>query len=187
MATEWKLGWVRSYREGMPLHESDLNRLLNERERIRYALEDMALALEGLAMHAELDTPESSAEGRRRLVIETGIIVSYARPFSGNEVGRIIPNWGGEDTQGYEALHEELIALRDSFYAHTDKPAKSGRSLRVQDDTPAGVLVHEWPGWLPDTNARIRELAEVQRVWLAFVHTRVEAELAAGDDTVTKA
>jgi hypothetical protein len=67
---------------------------------------------------------------------ETGVVVSYARPFTRHGVGQLNRDeWAPED-QAHRAVHCELIWLRNKVFAHTDKT-----DLReVVDVAPIGEI-----------------------------------------------
>ena len=51
----------------------------------------------------------------------TGMVVAYARPFSAsNRIGRISTDFDSFEDSQKEAHHQQLLALRDKLYAHTD-------------------------------------------------------------------
>ena len=68
------------------------------------------------------DLLSSQSSDELRYTILRDVVVSYSRPFSGNR-GRLVKKHRLPDAmvpQAMSALHNELIALRDQAFAHTD-------------------------------------------------------------------
>jgi hypothetical protein len=74
---------------------------------------DVSAAAEFLA-----DT-QSRLEPPVRRVVEAGVVVVYARPFTDGKVGRLGANYAPKDTY-FKALHKRLLELRNRLQAHTD-------------------------------------------------------------------
>jgi hypothetical protein len=86
--------------------------------RFRFAKTDMDLAAhaaEGLIDARENDGPARIFER----VLETGMIVTYARPYvEGNQAG-VGARWRPDDPADVE-LHDEILDLRHEYHAHAD-------------------------------------------------------------------
>src|SRR5689334_20487336 len=71
------------------------------------------------------EAAEFLADARTRLdppirrVVEAGVVVVYARPFTDGKVGRLGPKYAPEE-QYFKALHKRLLDLRNRLQAHTD-------------------------------------------------------------------
>jgi hypothetical protein len=86
--------------------------------RFRFATTDMHLAAS--AADALVDAREH--DGPARLfdrVLETGMIVTYSRPYLDSNVAGVGARWRPDDPTDRE-LHEEIIELRHEYHAHMD-------------------------------------------------------------------
>ena len=116
----------------------------DELRRLRLAAIDMELATDAARALSDEHWP-----GRRwQRVFETGLVVTYARPYArgnGNGVG---PEWAPEDPDDAR-LHRRLIEdLRNPYHAHADRTTS-----RTLIDTAAMLGFDEPPtfaeGWQP--------------------------------------
>jgi hypothetical protein len=84
--------------------------------RMRFAASDMRLVAEAAAALIDVHDNDGPARFYER-IIETGMVVTYARPFlESNEAG-IGRTWWPKDEAERE-LHDELIELRHEYHAH---------------------------------------------------------------------
>jgi hypothetical protein len=103
-----------------PLREA-IDNMLAEFEcydRIRRAASDMELAAHAATGLIEARDQRGSARVFER-VIETGMIVTYARPFLPSKEAGLGERWLPEDEAG-RMLHDELIDLRGEYHAHAE-------------------------------------------------------------------
>ena len=94
------------------VHHSDVNRVRKEIWRLALAEQDMQLIADACKTLSEVEYTPS------RLVIETGLVVTYCRAFSGAPVDELAPE---------SQLHTELKEIRDKLLAHSDRSYKSRR------------------------------------------------------------
>jgi hypothetical protein len=106
-----------------PIDETEANRLRRQLRSVLLAAADME---EAAAAAREL-MPRPLDDDPLSHVLETGMVVAYARPFKNSALrvpkGFILGESDGPD----DDLHAELIELRDQAYAHTDEG--SGRDI----------------------------------------------------------
>jgi hypothetical protein len=126
--------------------------------RLKHAASDMRLVADTAA--ALIDARE--ADGPARMfdrVLETGMVVTYARPFleSNNAgVGRRDRPHDADD----RALHDELVDLRDRYYAHADhgpeRTLRNATAMLGQSGRPR--FVEQWEQLAP---AKLRAIADL--------------------------
>jgi hypothetical protein len=161
-----------------------LRELFQEYQSLRYAESGWR---DAQAAAIRLTGPDEVGDVFMRRVLETGMGVSYGRPFSHNEgVRRLDKNdWAPEDT-ALRALHYELIDLRNRVWAHTDAdshqrlarfieahqvPGRDERFWAVQwpapttDELPLVVALLE--GQITRANAAAGDVGERLRAALA--------------------
>lgn len=132
-----------------------------EIDRLRIAASDMKEAAGG-AMHlgeiraGRLDRMYGFADR----ALETGVIVSYARPFTRHGIGRLDPALWEPDDEASANLHRELIRLRNVRYAHTDKTDLRG----TEDVFGTGHFSEAWASLSDEAWPRIEALALAQAV-----------------------
>jgi hypothetical protein len=114
----------------------------------------------------------------------TGLVVSYARPFSAsNHIGRLGGRWERfPDQPPFKAWHIQLQGLRDRVYAHTDRTL-----LREVHVLPASAWDHdgttvfgEMP-WAFEAFADFRRLIDFQEKRLRARVTELVQELYPDD------
>jgi hypothetical protein len=93
-----------------------------EIDRLRLAASDMRQAAAG-PRHLEgaRTGGVSRMNGDAERALETGVIVSYARPFTRHGVGQLDRDLWAPSDERQARLHMALIRLRNIRYAHTDK------------------------------------------------------------------
>jgi hypothetical protein len=128
-------------------------------DRLRVAASDMRQAARG-AGHLggiranTLDRMHSDADR----ALETGVIVSYARPNTRHGNGQLDSGkWEPADASDAN-LHHAIIRLRNIRYAHTDKTDLRG----TEDVFGGGHFSESWVGLHDDAWARIETLADQQ-------------------------
>jgi hypothetical protein len=139
----------------------DRERLERERHRLVLAKSDMKQAAIAADHLAQLG---SQMNGDVERVLWTGLVVTYARPFSAsNRVGAVTGQIVKLDDHMQRSLHSRLRELRDVLFAHTDltnlretvdtaELLGEGVSGHVESYAPMNV------GALPDIARLAREL-----------------------------
>lgn len=90
--------------------------------RFRLAASDMRLVAHAAA--ALVDAQENDGPARvYNRIIETGMVVTYARPFLDSNKAGIGRKWWPRDPAERE-LHDELVDLRDDYHAHAEHTAQ---------------------------------------------------------------
>jgi len=119
------------------MQESDRNRLTKRFHMLLFASSDMWHA--EAAAHAWAERDEADPVFR---VLQTGMIVIYARPFSSSNFVQLDGDCYRPDESGLAELHDLLIRMRDRAAAHTDAPKASGRSAGVGfREVPEAALI----------------------------------------------
>jgi hypothetical protein len=140
--------------------------------------EDMGAVLKTVEhLRAGPDDEEDDARARVRRTLETGMFVTYARPFTPSRGLARLKRASGL-SQELRNRHAELLALRDQTYAHTDEtPHREIFELSDAD---------EFVTWL-----REREPGEVVLSWrypteklLDDIAALAEAHVASFDEVV---
>jgi hypothetical protein len=112
-------------------------------------------------------------------VLQTAMIVTYARPFASSSFFNLKKagfDYRPTDTRLAD-LHDRLLDMRDHAVAHTDEPAKSGRQIAVGmsdaavDPTPGmiedyEVLAHDMVGPLLELFESQKKRFEIDAVRL---------------------
>lgn len=128
------------------------------------------------AHSAAISVPHSTFAGVRA-ALETGLAVSYARPFTTSRAKPPLnllqfrpdgqdeqgDGWVPEDTLDL-GLHEQLIRLRRKVYAHTDDPEwrKAVNAGSIIEGAEHLHAVRWW--WMPDDwLAKVAPMLECQR------------------------
>jgi hypothetical protein len=115
--------------ESTPVRDA-LGRLVEEFQafnkitRFRFAARDMQLAAAAASGLIEAAGQRGSARVHER-VIETGIVVTYARPFLASNEAGLDGRWRPSD-EAERALHDELIDLRGEHHAHASHTPRDG-------------------------------------------------------------
>jgi hypothetical protein len=105
------------------------------------AVHDTATYL--LGEHTDATGHDAGLPVAVRRVVETGLVVTYARPFTSTRGGFVLPKARGLSPELLQT-HNQLLDLRKQFFAHNDDTP--WRQLRhpEQVEEPAG-----WPEDLP--------------------------------------
>jgi hypothetical protein len=176
----WQIDWQSS---GTPLRDA-LAKLVTELvgfdqiARFRFAASDMNLAAHAAAGLIEARGPHGHVASARvfERVIETGMVVTYARPFLENQPG-LGRRWWPQDEDG-RALHEELVDLRGEYHAHAEHTLH--RTLEIMTGfTQSGrpILSEGWTQ-LPIHKLRIlKDVAERQAERFMAEAERLDLEL----------
>ncbi|HEU5371532.1 MAG TPA: hypothetical protein VFU51_04000 [Gaiellaceae bacterium] len=96
-------------------------RLLRERKRLVLAESDMKQAAAAAAHFVEYGA-DMNGDAERALI--TGIIVTYARPFTasrGSSLGAIQGRLAEPESPALRHLHAELLQRRNDLFAHNDE------------------------------------------------------------------
>ncbi len=145
-----------------------------ERERILRRAEFLYLALRdlwdvGICVDFLLDGAGSvtQLDVRVRQTLETGMLVTYARPFTGKR-GRTISRAPDLNDELRE-FHNDIVARRNKVYAHTDHTeirqiidfrAPEGPSVLLSDDGST-VIREQWDSLTENGLSCLRELAHI--------------------------
>ena len=143
--------------------------------RLRLAARDMRLVAAAARALAERD-------GAARVfdrVLETGIVVTYARPYLASNSAGVGGKWRPRG-EADRKLHEWIVdELRHSYYAHADRTPR-----RTLVDTTASLglegpptFAEAWWNLTEDELTRIADLAERQASRLEAAALEVGAEL----------
>jgi hypothetical protein len=85
-----------------------------------FAISDMYAVVSAAHMLVS-DIGEQRLDSGDRLALETGLVVSYARPFTQSRGGYQLQPADEPDDEDARELHEWLLAQRNRVYAHTDE------------------------------------------------------------------
>ena len=110
-----------------------------------------------------------SKEDELHWILQTAMIVIYARPFAGSNFFDFTKE--GFDYRPTDArlanLHDRLLTMRSRVAAHTDEPAKSGRQIAVgMSDTvdgPIAGMIEEHEVFATDMLGALLELFDSQK------------------------
>ena len=107
-----------------------------------------------------------------RMIIETGMFVTYARAFTDSKLGTVNPARGL--TREQRELHAEVLEVRHKAYAHTE--ATPYREVVDVGDTDNWLVSSSWPlqPYLDDIIA----LAKAQLSGLLVVLEKADERLA---------
>jgi hypothetical protein len=95
----------------------------------------------GAAARALLD--DTSDHGAYRRALETAIVVSYWRPFSGNRGGSL----GKRDAPqraDWKHIHDWLREQRDTVHAHSDEEAGRASKVVIHGVDDEGIVTAAW-------------------------------------------
>jgi hypothetical protein len=133
----------------------------------------------GICVDYLLDAASSATQldARVRLVLETGMLITYARPFSGGS-GRTI-SAASELSQALKEFHEDILHRRNKVYAHTDHTdirqildLRSNDAVAAlvagNDDTP---VREEWDSLSDDG---LYYLGQLSRIHYTQTHAEVD-------------
>jgi signal transduction histidine kinase len=136
-----------------------------------------------LGDHPEAAGHAAGAPWRVRRTMETGMIVTYARPFVDSR-GHGLPRLkrAVNLTAEFRASHEEILSRRNAVYAHTDEtPLRRILELsdpaRLEDwlSEPGGELSEEWH---PPTGAMLGDVIVLTTAHLASFLQEIDARRA---------
>jgi hypothetical protein len=150
-----------------PIEDHELKRLACARADVSGALQTCDLFL----------TAVKSDSDPLYMALFSAIVVSYARPFSGNRpMGSLSPEWQQFKDPRLQQTHDQLLVLRDKVVAHTDSPTVSviprGANIDGVHSGRLGILIKNVvfdPPWFQnvhdtcwDLRARLNEAAEAR-------------------------
>lgn len=141
--------------------------------RFHFAASDMELVAGAAA--GLIDARDQRGEARfYERVIETGMVVTYARPFLQNQPG-LGGSWRPEDAAGRE-LHDELVALRGEYHAHAEHTRHRGLEfLTTESDRP--LMGESWSRLPVEKLRLLQEVAERQAKRFAAEAERIDLEV----------
>jgi hypothetical protein len=136
------------------MNESDRNRLLREIRFLVLAAKDMELVEGAVDL---LTSSRSPVVGDP--LIEAGLFTIYARPYTPDNKRRVLSeDWLPADPRDRK-LHDRMIELRDTIYAHTDRDSPR----RVEDVFGEHSYAESRPMLNPNAFPRLAALAQSQR------------------------
>jgi hypothetical protein len=143
--------------------------------RFRFAEKDMELAghaAVGLIMAVD-------GRGAARVfarVIETGMVVTYVRPFlPSNDAG--LPKGWLPKAKAERELHDELIQLRSEYHAHADHTSQRGLDILSVGEFGRPLLLETWTRLSVWKLELLRDMANSQRERFAAEAERLDLEL----------
>jgi hypothetical protein len=139
--------------------------------RFHLAASDMRI-VHGAAL-ALIDARERDGPARLyERVIETGMVVTYVRPFlESNEAG-IGKKWWPQDAED-RSLHDELVELRHEYHAHAaHTPRRRLENISELMDIGRPTFTESWTSLDPD---RLRALADLSQHLASTFHAEAEA------------
>jgi hypothetical protein len=123
--------------------------------RFRFAATDMEIAAQAASGLIEAEEGRGSARAYRR-VIETGMVVTYARPFLASNEAGLGERWWPKD-EAERAVHDELIDLRGEYHAHaTHAPERRLEVMPGFYESGRPLLAESWIE-LPEAKLRLLE------------------------------
>lgn len=154
------------------------------------AVHDTATYL--LGEHADATGHDEGLPVAVRRAVETGLVVTYARPFTKRRGGFILPRARGLSA-GLVQVHDQLLDLRKQFFAHNDDtpwrqlrhPEQLGELLGWPEDLPTWIrdgigiedLFEQWTLPTRQTLEDIRVLAEAHYARFEGEAERITARL----------
>jgi hypothetical protein len=136
------------------MNESDRNRLIREIRFLVLAAKDMQLVDDAVGL---LSSSRSAVVGDP--LIEAGLFTIYARPYSPDSERRVLrEEWLPADPRDRK-LHDRMIELRNTLYAHTDPDSPRG----VEDVFGEHVYAESRPMLNPNAFPQLAALAQAQR------------------------
>jgi len=152
--------------------EAEQARIERELGRFVHAVRDMKDVAGGALFLRE------SLSDRVRSLLETGLVVTYARPFKKNDDGHALKGDWAPEEDDLLLGHCKLIRLRDKVYAHTDRTPEREA---VNVTRILGIGGNRWSArrWLLPTEwlDGIVKLAEYQRARFELEQHRLEIQL----------
>jgi len=122
-----------------------------------------------LAWHASV--PDDDDTARVRSTLETGMFVIYARPFTS---GLQMFSSARRLTSEQRDLHDQILELRHSVYAHSDDSP-----WREALDNPLGDFLVSWLYPTPKLLEQVLDLARAQLVGFLASLEELEEQLGA--------
>ena len=155
---EWESGGAAAFAEALDRLVTTFQQF-DKISRFRFAASDMWLVAH--AAKALVDARENDGPARLyERIIETGMVVTYARPFLESNEAPIGRKWWPRDKPERE-LHDELLGLRHEYHAHAGHTPRR----RLENATTMlgregrAMFVESWeelPSWKlrPDRRSR---------------------------------
>jgi hypothetical protein len=157
------------------MHQSEIDLLPPPPTMLLFCASDMHHAK--VAARAWAERPGNDAIHR---ILQTAMIVIYARPFTRSEFFDL-KNAGRDYRPADEALaalHDDLLDMRHRAIAHTDKPSKSRRSIEVAAAGSAFGMEEEYAVFTRDSLEALLTLFESQKIRFETDALRINRELA---------
>jgi hypothetical protein len=145
--------------------------------RFRFAASDMRLVAG--AAEALIDARDSDGPARfYDRIIETGMVVTYARPFLPSNEAGITRKWWPKD-ESERKLHDEMLDLRHEYYAHAahtpQRLLENTLSMLGREGRP--VFAESWTE-LPTWKLRaLADLADRQAISFQAEADRLDVDL----------
>jgi hypothetical protein len=174
----WLIDWessttpIRNALEGVIVELGGYDQIA----RLRFAATDMELTAHAAEGLIEAREDRGSARVFER-VIETGMVVTYCRPFLKSSQAPIGENWWPKD-EADRALHDEIVDLRGEYHAHAEQT--SMRSLEIMRDfhhSGRPVLAESWSMLPVGKLISLKDLANRQAEVFRAEADRLEVEL----------
>lgn len=143
-----------------------------------------ALVLAGIDMMDVFDTAEylltdhsHQMPWRARRTLETGLFVTYSRPFVQTR-DRPPMNPAGGLSGELREVHEGVLIRRNRVYAHTDR-TELRRIIEFSDPAERAIWIGQQGDlreeWFPPTDEVLRDLMELAREHMASFLEEIEA------------
>jgi hypothetical protein len=179
VVASWGIDWQAQSRT--PIRDA-LDRLVDELQtfdkivRLRLAAKDLELAAHAASGLIEAADYRGSARVYER-VIETGMVVTYARPFLPSNEAGLGGRWRPTD-ENERALHDELVDLRGEYHAHASHTPQ--RRLEIMSgffESGPPILAESWTKLPVEKLLLLKEMASRQAERFADEADRLELEL----------
>lgn len=160
-------------------------------KRIVQSEQDLDHAAECAEQILTLDLHSSATRADKRLLrcLNTGLIVSYVKPFSGNrgsaDVRKSLPSeYIDILSDDHRRLHDQLIASRKCDHAHSDPKGRSV-SVEVQKVGDGGLTIPRGrdacAALSRDSVEEVAKLIQRLQAKLSEEHVRIQGVLEAGE------
>jgi hypothetical protein len=142
--------------------------------RLRLAASDMTLVAHAAAGLIEARDQRGPARFFER-IIETGMVVTYARPFLPSNEAGLGQRWWPQDEAGRE-LHEKLVDLRSEYHAHAEHTPQRRLEIMTGLASERPILTESWSVLSVDTLQLLEDVATQQAKRFAAEAERLDLE-----------